>query len=144
MEDRQDVIDQVKEFNRFYTAQIGLLNQDFLASGYSVAETRIMFEIHRNRGISARELTDMLQLDKGYVSRIIRSFEQRGFVARRASSADGRTRLIDLTEEGKAEIDRLIAITNRSIQDLLAPLSDEDCQAMCDSMGAIIKIMGDS
>ncbi len=67
MEDKQETINQIREFNRFYTVLPGFLNQDYLQSGYSVTETRILFEIYRNRQISASTLIGMLHPGIGII-----------------------------------------------------------------------------
>lgn len=138
MESVESYIDQIREFNRFYTVLLGFLNQNYLASGYSVTETRLLFEIYRNPHISANKLIALLRLDKGYISRQIRSFEQQGLIERRVSEKDSRLRTIQLTAAGKTETERLISITNQDIRRLIAPLDDEARAEVCHAMGTII------
>lgn len=139
MENKQETIDQIRAFNRFYTVLLGFLNRDYLDSGYSVTETRILFELKQNGQMSANQLIDMLHLDKSYISRLIRSFEQKGILTRHISQEDGRARIMALTPEGEAEAERLIALTNRKIYELVEPLNAEACDSLCQAMATIIE-----
>lgn len=144
MENREETINQIREFNRFYTVLLGFLNRNYLDSGYSVTETRILFELKQNEQISANKLIEMLQLDKSYVSRLIRNFEQKEIVTRHISLNDGRARMIRLTSKGETEVNRLIAITNNKIYELIKPLNPENCNDLCKAMETIITIFHDN
>lgn len=139
MEDRTKTINQIREFNRFYTVLSGFLNRNYLDSGYSVTETRILFELKQQEQMSANQLIEMLQLDKSYISRLIRNFEQKGLITRQISSVDRRALNIRLTAEGENETSRLIDITNRKISELIEPLDAEACSRLCRAMETIIE-----
>ncbi|MDO5423401.1 MAG: MarR family winged helix-turn-helix transcriptional regulator [Eubacteriales bacterium] len=115
MAKKWETVDQIREFNRFYTVLQGFLNRNYLESGYSVTETRILFELKQNREMSANRIIETLHLDKGYISRLIRNFEQKGLIARKTASADRRALLIQLTAKGQEETERLIEKTNEEI-----------------------------
>lgn len=138
MENTQETIRRIREFNRFYTVLLGFLNRNYLDSGYSVTETRLLFEILQNRQISANRLIDLLGLDKGYVSRLIRGFEQNGLILRSPCPGDRRALDIRLTPKGQAEAERLIGITNERIGALIEPLSSAERLGVCRAMGTII------
>lgn len=138
MEKKQEIVDQIREFNRFYTVLLGFLNRNYLDSGYSVTETRILFELHQRGCGSANQLVELLQLDKSYISRLLRGFEQKGLVTRQPSPQDGRAVLVQLTPQGQAETERLIAITNRKISELIEPLDADACDALCAAMRTIL------
>lgn len=144
MENREEIISQIREFNRFYTVLLGFLNRNYLDSGYSVTETRILFELKQNDQISASRLIDMLHLDKSYVSRLLRNFEQKEMITRHASLEDGRTLLIQLTPKGLAEAKRLIDITNHRIYELIEPLDMNACENLCSAMKMIAESFRDN
>lgn len=143
MQDTTQVISQIREFNRFYTVLLGLLDRNYLDSEYSVTETRILFEFRQHPRMSANRLIDTLRLDKSYISRLIRSFEQKGLLTRCVSPNDKRALLIELTPKGEAEADRLIGITNESIGRLIEPLCPEARVNLCAAMRTIIESFPD-
>jgi DNA-binding MarR family transcriptional regulator/GNAT superfamily N-acetyltransferase len=113
----------IRQFNRFYTKQIGVLNETLLASDYSLMEVRVLYEIAHRDDLSAAELSRELAVDAGYLSRILRNFEKRGLIARKVSRADGRRSLLRLTTAGRNVFARLDAQANDEIGELLRQLS---------------------
>ncbi|HWX72996.1 MAG TPA: helix-turn-helix domain-containing protein, partial [Xanthobacteraceae bacterium] len=80
----------VRRFNRFYTRQIGVLRKTFLDSPYSLAEARVLYEIASSVAPTASAIGRTLDLDAGYLSRVLRNFEKRGLIQRRVSASDAR------------------------------------------------------
>jgi DNA-binding MarR family transcriptional regulator/GNAT superfamily N-acetyltransferase len=110
----------VRAFNRDYTRRIGLLREALHESPYSLTEARVMYEIAHRPDVSAAELAADLDLDRGYLSRILKRFTQQKLLVQAASTADGRRRNLNLTSAGKrsfAELDR------QSQQQVIAMLS---------------------
>ncbi len=98
----------VRHFSRFYTRRIGLLHEGLLGGPLSLAEGRVMYELGRDGDTTASRLGATLDLDAGYLSRILRGFEARGLIRRRPDPADARQSTVALTEQGWetfAEID---------------------------------------
>lgn len=137
MDNKQDVVDCIRKFNRFYTVLLGFLNQNYLGTGYSVTETRILFEISQQEGITAKELCEFLKLDKSYMSRLIRSLEHKGIIYRKVSESDKRRNCVYLTDKGRAEVTGLIEITNQDIYQLIDAFDMEICGQICDAMELI-------
>src|ERR1700680_4984520 len=91
----------VRQFNRFYTRQIGVLEERLLDTPFSLTESRLLYELANRAAPTASELAKDLGLEPGYLSRILRSFESRGLVARTPSEIDGRQTHVLLTPEGR-------------------------------------------
>src|ERR1700729_863866 len=90
----------VRSFNRFYTRQIGVLRKNFLDSPYTLGEARVLYEIGRRRLPTASDVGRALDLDAGYLSRVLRSFEKAGLVERTESADDARRSHLSLTSRG--------------------------------------------
>lgn len=141
IEKEMDTINRIREFNRFYTVMFGMLNRKFLDSGYSVTENRILFELNLNKACTANFLAEKLHVDKSYMSRILKSFAQKGLVTKQVSSEDGRALILHLTEKGKQETTRLIDGANKQIETLIAPLSTQECTELCAAMDRITEYL---
>jgi DNA-binding MarR family transcriptional regulator/GNAT superfamily N-acetyltransferase len=92
----------VRAFNRFYTGLIGVLGEGFVDSPYSLTEARVLFELAQARETEVVDLRSRLQLDAGYLSRIVARFEADGLVGRSRSPEDGRRVVLRLTDDGRA------------------------------------------
>ncbi len=112
----------VRRFNRFYTRRIGVLQEGLLASPFSLAEVRVLYEIsHRTDGSStAKQLREELGIDGGYLSRILARLERRGLVRRRRSASDGRENLLSLTAAGRRTFAPLEARSNEEVASMIA------------------------
>ncbi len=95
-------IDAVRRFNRFYTRRIGALQDGYLHSDFSLAEVRVLYELAHRERCTARELGQALDIDPGYLSRIVHGFIRRGLLDRTTADHDGRARWLRLTVAGRA------------------------------------------
>ena len=130
----QDLIDQIRSFNRFYTNIIGLLDQHFLDSSFSLIEGRVLYEICNTGECSAKKIRESIVIDEGYLSRILDNFAKRGLIKKTPSSADKRLRLIVPTEKGRREFSSLNENSNTLISQLLENLSKTECEELLTKM----------
>jgi DNA-binding MarR family transcriptional regulator/GNAT superfamily N-acetyltransferase len=91
----------VRQFNRFYTRQIGVLRKTYLDSPYSLGEMRVLYELAGADELTASDIARVLDLDAGYLSRLLRNFEKRGLISRKTSKKDGRQSHLALTARGR-------------------------------------------
>jgi DNA-binding MarR family transcriptional regulator/GNAT superfamily N-acetyltransferase len=119
---RDQRIAAVRGFNRFYTRQIGVLRKTFLDSPYSLAEARVLYEIASGRSSTATEIGRALDLDAGYLSRVLRNFEKRGLIERKASARDARKNHLALSARGRKAYAPLEQRSQRDIGALLGKL----------------------
>ena len=133
----------VRRFNRFFTRKIGVLREGLLHSPYSLAESRLLFELANRHSLTAAELCRDLGLDAGYVSRILSSFEEKGLVARARSKADGRQRIVRLTAAGRKAFALLDRRSHEEVSELLNGLSGEDQERLLNAMHTIETVLGD-
>jgi DNA-binding MarR family transcriptional regulator/GNAT superfamily N-acetyltransferase len=118
-------VDSFRRFNRFYTGFIGLLDEGLVRSGYSLTEARILFELATRTGAGATEIAKELNLDSGYLSRILRKFEDSGLLLRAPLPADGRHFVLRLTRRGKtvfADLNRRSSDQARTILEGITPM----------------------
>ena len=137
------VVEDVRGFNRFYTRVLGLLRPDLAGSSFGLTEARVLFELAHRDDVAVSELRRDLDLDAGYLSRILSGFSTSGLVAREKSAADGRRQVVRLTAEGQrafAELDQLQA---GAIVTMLAPLDEGQRAELVTSMGRIRRTLGD-
>jgi DNA-binding MarR family transcriptional regulator/GNAT superfamily N-acetyltransferase len=113
----------VRAFNRFYTRKLGVLDQQLLESPYSLTEARVLYELAHKDSLSAREIGDVLGLDAGYLSRILKGFTEKALISRRPSPQDRRLYQLSLTAKGRLAFGRL----NRG--------SHDHVEAMLDGLG---------
>ena len=127
----------VREFNRFYTSRIGVLDEGYLRSPFSLTEVRVLYELAHRRSASATELVRELGLDAGYLSRILRGFSRRGIVTRARAREDGRRSILRLTERGKATVAPLEARARKEIGAMLTGLPAVEQDRLVVSMRAV-------
>jgi DNA-binding MarR family transcriptional regulator len=133
----QDPIDRIRSFNRFYTNIIGLLEQHFLDSPFSLTEGRVLYEICNTEDCSAKKIRENILIDEGYLSRILDRFVKRGLIEKTPSPSDRRLRIIVPTEKGRREIGTLNGNSNQLISRMIEKLSEEERAALLENMEGI-------
>ncbi|TIR72046.1 MAG: MarR family transcriptional regulator [Mesorhizobium sp.] len=136
-------IDAVRAFNRFYTRQIGLLDEGLLKSPFSLTEARVLYELAHRDGLVASDLVRDLGLDPGYVSRLLKKFEERGLVERAATEADARRSSIALTPAGREAFAPLDQDSHDQVRALLDRLAPTDQERLVKAMRTVQDLLGD-
>ncbi|MEK6780335.1 MAG: MarR family transcriptional regulator [Bacteroidota bacterium] len=123
-------IQSVRDFNRFYTNIIGLLDNHILDSSYSLPEARVLFELNRQSSCTAREILNVIKIDKSYLSRMLTQFESSGLIRKKTSAEDGRAVQLTLTPKGKKAAYELDTASILQIKNMLKPISDQAQQQL--------------
>jgi DNA-binding MarR family transcriptional regulator/GNAT superfamily N-acetyltransferase len=119
----EPAVSAIREFSRFYTGRIGVLDEHLLDSEFSLAEARIIYELAQRGPVSASGLNQALALDPGYLSRLIAALHRRKLIAKRPSKEDGRQIDITLTDRGRQAFAGLDRRSSEQAAKLLAPLT---------------------
>ncbi len=133
----EDRIATVRRFNRFYTRQIGVLRKTFLDSPYSLGEARVLYEIACGDAPTASAVGRALDLDAGYLSRVLRNFEKRGLIRREASSSDARQSHLTLTPRGRKDYAPLERRSQHDTGAMLGQLKPENQLRLIAAMATI-------
>lgn len=134
-------IEAVRRFNRFYTRQIGLLQERLLKSPFSLTEARVLYEITHLESTTATELAEKLQLDAGYLSRILRGFQKKGLIERKPSATDGRQSILRMTRSGEKIFGKLDAETSDDVGTMLGQLGATEQDRLLGAMETIEGIL---
>jgi len=130
-------VQAVRRFNRFYTRQIGVLQEGLLNSSLSLSEVRVLYELAHREKPTAAELCKELELDAGYLSRILRAFHKRGWILRESSQHDARRSLLSLSRRGRAAFEPLNARSNQEVAKMLGALAPSQQSNIVEAMQTI-------
>ena len=133
-------VQALRGFNRFYTQRIGVLDP-YLGSPFSLTEVRVLYELAHRDQPTASELGRDLSLDAGYLSRILRRFEQQGWLARVPSPADARQSLLRLTPSGREAFEPLQQRSREEAAALLAPLAPGQRERVIDALRTVERLL---
>lgn len=134
-------IDKIRSFNRFYTKLLGILNKHYLGSRFGLPEIRVIQDIFLHPDRSAKEIAEELNMDKSFLSRLLKKLEQQGYIIRSESARDRRREIITLTETGTVIYHELNDDANRSVEDIYSGLSEEQLQSLVSHMEAISSLL---
>ncbi len=130
----------VRAFNRFWTSRIGLLDAGVLDTPYSLTEARVIFELAQHEQQDLVDLRRILDIDSGYLSRIMGRFRADGLVAVRLSADDARRQVVQLSARGRQVFDDLNRRSAAQIGALLESLSTEDRRRVVAAMATISQV----
>ncbi len=135
-------ITALRAFNRFYTRRIGVLHEGLLDSRFSLAESRLLWELAHGEYTTTTKLARTLDLDTGYLSRLLRGFKERGLVKASRSAADARQTRLSITAAGRRAFAPLDRNSQAEVAALLSPLSDAQQQELLAAMARIEVLLG--
>ncbi len=163
--DRTELVAQIRNFNRFYTRTVGLLEERLSQSAFTLTEARVIFEIgHRahgslapdiagergflartfqiNVGAVASDIARDLRLDPAYLTRILKKFAAASLVEFDADPADGRRRMLSLTRQGRAALAGLQAAADRDIGRLVEDLPENAVPELAGALRTVTRLLG--
>lgn len=135
-------ISAIREFNRFYTARLGLLRKHHLGGEFSLTEARILYEISARPAITASALRSTLELDAGYISRLIAALTRRRLVRQTPSKLDGREKHLALTAAGERAVAALNRQSDAQLEQMLAHVEPAERDAIVASLHRVRSILG--
>ena len=140
----EDPVQTIRRFNRFYTRQIGVLQEHLLESQFSLTEVRVLYEIAHREKITAKDLCQNLGLDRGYVSRMLQTFEKQNWIKSTAAPEDRRCQFLTLTAKGKQVFDPLERRSSEEVAAMLARLSPNQQKKMLAAIRDIESVLAPS
>lgn len=141
---KQEYIDSIRAFNRYYTKTLGILNKYYLGSEFGLPEVRVIQDIYLHPDRKAKEIASELSMDKGFLSRLLKKFEQKGYIFKKGSEADNRTDLINLTEKGCKVYHRLNSAADNSIEEMFTNLSEQKLKKLISNMNSIYNTLNNT
>lgn len=131
----------IRSFNRYYTNVLGLLDQHILESDLSLSEVRVLHEIEKTEQCTSKMLVDILCMDAGYLSRILKKFYKMGLLTKEKSSIDGRAQYLYLTSGGKEKMYDLNNSSDEQIAQIIKPLAESDRNFLVQNMTSVETIL---
>jgi len=138
----EERIAAVRRFSRFYTRQLGLLQESLVHTRFSLTEARVLYELAHRETVTASELAADLDLDHGYLSRILRRFGDEGLLNKTRAADDGRQSVISITAKGRKAFAPLNKNSHDQVAAMLERLDGADQQRVVGAMAAIERLLG--
>ena len=122
----ENIVNKIRRFNRFYTRVIGVINNHILESQYSLSEVRVMYEIYHNPKITARQIKEIIEVDEGYLSRLIKKLVKLNIINKIKSQDDYRISYLNLSENGKKIFLTLNQRSSDAISEIIQHLNKKE------------------
>lgn len=135
------IIQTIREFNRFYTGIIGVTNNHILESSYSLTEVRVMYEIYSNPEITARLIKNIVNVDEGYLSRLIKKLVRQNIIEKEKSKTDNRISILKLSKKGEIIFLKLNKNSSKSVKKLISHLTSEEQNKLIKNLQEIHKLL---
>ncbi|TRX60842.1 MarR family transcriptional regulator [Fulvivirga sp. M361] len=136
-----NIVHEIRAFNRFYTNVIAVLDQDVLKSNFSLAEARVLFEIERLQPCSARKIMEVIIIDEGYLSRIVKKLVAKNYITKIRSDHDKRLYLLKLSASGVRQMRRLDELANQATFGLIERLTADQTKTLLENMQHIQNLL---
>jgi DNA-binding MarR family transcriptional regulator/GNAT superfamily N-acetyltransferase len=140
----EERIAAVRRFSRFYTRQLGLLQESLVHTRFSLTEARVLYELAHREQVTASELAADLDLDHGYLSRILRRFGDEGLLKKVRAANDGRQSVISITAKGRKAFAPLNKNSHDQVAAMLERLQPSDQQRITGAMAAVESLLGEA
>ena len=131
----------VRRFNRFYTQQLGVLRANWLDSPFSLTEARVLYELQQRGSATATDIARELDLDAGYLSRIVRRFQKLGLIRKEISAEDARQSFLSLTAKGRTAYAPLESRAKRDVRAVLDRLDDPERDRLVTAMRTVERMV---
>jgi DNA-binding MarR family transcriptional regulator/GNAT superfamily N-acetyltransferase len=132
----------LRAFNRFYTRRIGVLDERLYGTPFTLPQTRVLWELAHHEGVTATELARLLDLDTGYLSRLLTALKARKLVRAQRSPADARQAMLSLTAAGRRAFEPMNAHSQAQTAALLSPLDEPSRRRLLQATGTIESLLG--
>ena len=139
MDDKK--IEVIRHFNREYTQRLGILQKNVFNSEISWAEARVLMEINYLQSPTPIKISNNLELDKSYVSRVIKRLNKLSYVEKTTSEEDKRAKLLVLTPTGRTVVQQLNTNSDEQIQSIVNNLDNEEQEAFYQSINTLNKLL---
>jgi DNA-binding MarR family transcriptional regulator len=136
----ENAVEQIRLFNRMVARRLGVLNEKYLGRDRPYVESRLLFEIG-TRGATVRELRERLEIDSGFLSRLLRKLEHKGLASTQRATEDARVRCVRLSRTGNAELRRLNQLSDKLAESMLEPLSAKQAQRLLAAMTDVEQLL---
>lgn len=138
---RTEMIQDIREFNRYYTIWLDVMNKEYLGTDRTWTESRILYELYAAKGITAQALCNQLHIDKSFMSRILKGFENDGLLERFTDGRDKREKSLVLTDKGTRIAEEYNMRASEQIREKIKNIDDESCRKLCEAMNYVMKVL---
>ncbi|MCD8878112.1 MarR family winged helix-turn-helix transcriptional regulator [Staphylococcus kloosii] len=136
----KEIINNIREFNRYYTNKLDVFSTNKFDSNYTFTEARVIIEIGIRHDCIANEIVQTLNIDKGYLSRVLSRFNKKGLIEKVMSPTDSRSKIIKLTTEGNELFDYLNEASNKQVNQMIDGLDETEIFTINKNMMEIMSI----
>jgi DNA-binding MarR family transcriptional regulator len=134
-------VDEVRSFNRFFVRTIGVLDNTILNSGYSLTEAHILNLVNSNIDSTATTINKELNLDEGYLSRVIKKLVSKGLITKKQSEFDKRVFVVNSTNKGKIEYQKLDNLSSDMVKSNIKHLNQNEQLELIDLLKRVEILM---